>query len=75
MRSWSDACRSRRGRRHHDSWSCPHRVQQNLSFVIIPLNTITAMETDPTTGTSTLRQFIVTVMTRDTVDFTNSPNS
>ena len=29
--------RSRRGRRHHDSWSWLHRVQQNLSFVIIPL--------------------------------------
>ena len=25
------------GRRHHDSDSVPHRVQQNLSFVIIPL--------------------------------------
>ena len=29
--------RSRRGRRHHDRWSVPQRVQQNLSFVIIPL--------------------------------------
>jgi hypothetical protein len=29
--------RSRRGRRHHESWSWHHRVQQNLSFVIISL--------------------------------------
>ena len=27
--------RSRSGRRHHDSWSWLHRVQQHLSFVII----------------------------------------
>jgi hypothetical protein len=33
-----DQLRSRSGRRHHDSWSWHHRVQQNLSFVIIPLN-------------------------------------
>ena len=38
--SGSASGRSRRGRRHHDNWSWPHRVQQNLSFVIIPLRTI-----------------------------------
>ena len=32
--------RSRRGRRHHDRWRVPQRVQQNLSFVIIPLNNV-----------------------------------
>jgi transposase len=32
------------------------------------------MDMGPTTGTSTLRRFIVTVMTRYTVDFTNSPS-
>ena len=30
--------RSRSGRRHHERKSLPQRVQQNLSFVMIPLN-------------------------------------
>ncbi len=30
-------CRSRKGRRHHERWRVLLRVQQNLSFVIIPL--------------------------------------
>ncbi len=34
--SWS-YLRSRLGRRHHDNGRTPQRVQQNLSFVIIPL--------------------------------------
>ncbi len=29
-------CRSRKGRRHHERWRVLLRVQQNLSFVIIP---------------------------------------
>ena len=42
-RLWSR--RSRSGRRHHDKGSSPHRVQQNLSFVIIPLRSATARGT------------------------------
>jgi hypothetical protein len=37
LRSSSAAWQSRRGRRPHDHWSWPPRVQQHLSCVIIPL--------------------------------------
>ena len=39
--------RSRSGRRHHDSWSWLHRVQQYLSLVIIPLSVTFGMPNSP----------------------------
>jgi hypothetical protein len=38
------------------------------------LNAITSRAIEAITGTSTWRRVIVTVMTRDTVDFTNAPS-
>src|SRR5215475_5433602 len=46
--------RSRKGRRHHDNWSWLHRVQQNLSFVIIPLS-FSSVTANSSPSSSTVR--------------------
>jgi hypothetical protein len=43
--AWS-YLRSRLGRRHHDNGRTPQRVQQNLSFVIIPLSCFIKMSSN-----------------------------
>ena len=53
--SCDDSARNRSGRRHHDSRSWPQRVQQNLSFVIIPLKPFIRMVTAIWAWTSTAR--------------------